>query len=513
MSMISSLGCVVNLLNPVTVFNHPVDACCKVFVILDPCHMLKLMRNMLADKGTLVDVNGGKIKWDFLVELKKLQTKEGLREGNKVTSRHIAWEKQKMKVNLAAQTLSSSVAEALEFCRDDLMLEEFKDCGATVKFIRTVDRVFDTLNSRNPLAKGCKAPLRKSNEQFWRPFVLEAKQYLFDLKLSDGTRICESNRKTGVVGLIVSLTSFCHLFDDLVGDNKPLSYLLGYKFSQDHIELFFGAIRGCGGWNNNPTARQFKAAYKRLLVHHEVKASATGNAVPQQSTDLLIISSRIEQKQDEAGAVYAVELCTSRTNYALASQPELSDHDYANLPNLKALSMYVENVAVYIAGLVVRKLVDKVSCQECKLSLVAPPRNIDECNVDRDRHTALLDRKNRGGLLIPSYDVVTVCKVCERSYRTRLNSSMGKPPAGKMEKAKLVSEVLNIFSISDVFSALKDHLLDTDAMLDHRVLLLKLIANTYLSVQFYHTGKLFTHRLQRYKIRSVLSKTIIFKGQ
>jgi len=39
-----------------------------------------------------------------------------------------------------------------------------------------------------------------------------------------------------------------------------MKYLLTYKFSQDHIELFFGAVRSTGGFNNNPTA------YKRLLM-------------------------------------------------------------------------------------------------------------------------------------------------------------------------------------------------------------------------------------------------------
>lgn len=48
-----------------------------------------------------------------------------------------------------------------------------------------------------------------------------------------------------------------------------LSYLLTYKLSQDHLELFFAAVRGRGGFNNN----QFEAAYKRLLLRNEVKVS------------------------------------------------------------------------------------------------------------------------------------------------------------------------------------------------------------------------------------------------
>ena len=76
--------------------------------------------------------------------------------GNKLTARHISWTKQKLKVNIAAQMLSSSVADALEFCKTDLGLQEVEPCAATVRYIRIVDQAFDLLNSRNPLAKGTK---------------------------------------------------------------------------------------------------------------------------------------------------------------------------------------------------------------------------------------------------------------------------------------------------------------------------------------------------------------------
>jgi len=36
-------------------------------------------------------------------------------------------------------------------------------------------------------------------------------------------------------------------------------------------------MRSCGGYNNNPNAIQFRTAYKRLRVRHEIKASEFGN--------------------------------------------------------------------------------------------------------------------------------------------------------------------------------------------------------------------------------------------
>jgi hypothetical protein len=55
---------------------------------------------------------------------------------------------QKIKVKLATQLLTRSVAEALLFCRDYLNLENFQDCGATVRFISLVNDAFNILNSK-----------------------------------------------------------------------------------------------------------------------------------------------------------------------------------------------------------------------------------------------------------------------------------------------------------------------------------------------------------------------------
>ncbi|KAK1887406.1 DNA transposase THAP9 [Dissostichus eleginoides] len=126
--------------------------------------MLKLIRNTLADRSTL-QTPTGKISWKFLQELNKLQDAQGLRLGNKLKMAHIRWEKQKMKVKLATQVFSSSVADALEFCNTQLHLPQFRGCEETVEFLRTIDAAFDVLNSRNPLGKGYKAPMRTSNKE------------------------------------------------------------------------------------------------------------------------------------------------------------------------------------------------------------------------------------------------------------------------------------------------------------------------------------------------------------
>ena len=53
----------------------------------------------------------------------------------------------------------------------------------------------------------------------------------------------------------------CALYEELVcRPDAPMRYLLTYKLSQDHIELFFSAVRARGGFNNNPASMQFRNA-------------------------------------------------------------------------------------------------------------------------------------------------------------------------------------------------------------------------------------------------------------
>ena len=133
-SMCKSLGCDMSVGSCSPKFKHPADPSHMVFVIFDPCHMLKLFRNLLSAYGFIVSENG-KVQWDYIKRLQNLQDDAGLRLANKLSQRHILFSRQKMKVNLAAQTLSSSVASALQ-CLQEVGHPDFQDVKATVEFIQ-----------------------------------------------------------------------------------------------------------------------------------------------------------------------------------------------------------------------------------------------------------------------------------------------------------------------------------------------------------------------------------------
>lgn len=119
---------------------------------------------------------------------------------------HIQWRKKKMKVHLAAQLFSSSVADALEYCEKDLKYPQFRGCTATVQFLLTIDAAFDVLNSRNPLGKGLKAPLKPATIDCARDSLEKAELCLHGPKIKNKSNIfvCmhATRKKTPILGFI-----------------------------------------------------------------------------------------------------------------------------------------------------------------------------------------------------------------------------------------------------------------------------------------------------------------------
>ncbi len=187
-----------------------------------------------------------------------------------------------MKVNLAAQTLSSSVADAIEFL--DLTQNLSSNSKGTTKFIRTIDQLFDMLNSRNPIRKGSKKPLKPCDKEKWQKAFSSIAEYLLKLKTNapHPQLLSRTKRKTFIIGFIACIKSTISMASQMFEPTtkpKPFDYLLTYKYSQDHLELLFSCIRSRGGWNNNPNCLQMKYALRKMLMRNAITASKNANCV------------------------------------------------------------------------------------------------------------------------------------------------------------------------------------------------------------------------------------------
>lgn len=176
------LGCdLTDPSNLKTTFKHP--SCDKeVALIFDPCHMIKLVRNTFESKKIIFNKFDKEIKWHLLINLNNLQKNQGLNFANKLSERHLNFRNEIMKVKLATQLLSKSVAKALELCEQLLVSSRFKDTAATVEFIEIFNDLFDVFNSRSGEMFGYKKPICPQNAMEVMDFLDKAKEYILSLK-------------------------------------------------------------------------------------------------------------------------------------------------------------------------------------------------------------------------------------------------------------------------------------------------------------------------------------------
>lgn len=146
------------------------------------------------------------------------------------------------------------------------------------------------------------------------------------------------------------------------------------------------------GCNDNPNVLQLAYSVRAMLCF-KLNSCTTGNCQPQ------------EELLD----------CVSSVNDSQIDSEESDDDDIdcchvADANNITCLSLFVENIVVYIAGFVCKKLKERLDCDECISALIT----IDKEYMQLREDFCLLLDKDRGGLSKPSEDLIIVCKIAER---------------------------------------------------------------------------------------------------
>jgi hypothetical protein len=127
---------------------------------------------------------------------------------------------------------------------------------------------FYLLDSKVPFTKNTKMPLRKNNKPVWTAHFNAIEHFfavcytqtqrlqqqlkqssLWQKKTKRDQRVVSGPRKKGFLGFLVNIGSFQAIFKIYVEEKELLSYLLGHKFSQDHLEMIFGTIHISLGLN------------------------------------------------------------------------------------------------------------------------------------------------------------------------------------------------------------------------------------------------------------------------
>ena len=358
----------------------------KIFVLYDPPHLLKNVRNNLKKHG--FSFKGDNMCWSHIEDFYEFDKSNDIRMAPKLTSAHIDLPPfSPMRVNLAAQVLSSTVAAGLNTLVTFDKLP--KEAASTAKMIKQFDSLFNCFNSRSV----------KSSQPFGHAFsassghiefLKECFEYLGDLSVPSGQKIhC-------IRGWKISIKALLSLWEDL-HTNCGFSFLLTSRLNQDCVENLFSIIRGKGGKRDNPDAREFRAAFRQVVFDQLLVQSKSSNCAVDLDNILLNIGNVTSTSQSESVTITDHEPDHDpATNQASNSndlaepcsgpsvdpqRPWVSQSQPIDLPCVDVImlmkpltNMSKQNIEAYIAGYLLRRagFKDCTTCSE-QLIYIKPP--------------------------------------------------------------------------------------------------------------------------------------------
>lgn len=439
----------------------------------------------------------------------RIQDSEKIRAGNKLGKLHVQFDNHKMRVKLAVQALSKSVADAIVFCREDLKLPEFQGSEGTTEFIYLIDKVFDILNSRSPTQRWQKSAMSRRNFESVSAVLNEFAETVLGMTYTESRhykktnsvvkttkQLCQGSRKRAALGLIVSSQSILAIAKDLLYRlEDPFLYVLTYRFSQDLLELFFNTVRGKLGRNNNPTTLDFENIMKVIWHVNPLKSNNTGNCIAQTIENVL------------PGGLLKLQPC--KKIQLVESAQELLDLDSIDL-NAGLDSKYsdfTKNSIAYISGNVIRVVGTRINCEKCAEALLD-----DEADSLDDSVKRLIVRKDRGGLFVPCQTVYNIVEKTDRLFRKLVAETKGVMNISYLD-TKIANKILNIFMNGELFPHAADHFMTFSiAEPSHLSKLVKDVVHHYCRIRLFDHGRryeLFKEISERHK----RNKLTLFKNQ
>lgn len=309
----------------------------KVFVIYDPPHLIKNVRNNLK-KGDL-HYDDQTVSWKHIVAFYSKDTTLKIRMAPKLTERHINLPAfSAMKVSLATQVFSHSVAAGINTLANLNFLPP--DACVTAEFLETFDQLFNTFNSSS----------QKSSQKYCMPFNNTGHTAFLKSCLKFLAKIKTESGKTlpCLTGWQISINALFGLWTELA--QRGFKYFLTKRVQQDCLENLFSVLRGRGGFRDNPDPQQFRADFRQVVVNKLFVQSSFTNCEVDCDKILLDISSLVIHKKKEKVAQNVQKMPHHEIQVLRMTNPTLC------LPE--------KNVATYMAGYLLRKFQIQ-NCLEC----------------------------------------------------------------------------------------------------------------------------------------------------
>lgn len=445
--------------------------------------MLKLVRNTIGRSKILYDDNNEKIQWKYFEELERYRSEKGYTLTHKLTKKHIQWYRAPMRVYLATQTLSKSVADSMEFLMHKGKCE-FLHCAATIRFVRIFNDLFDVLNSKEMTQSMHKSSVTPANYSRISTLFENAIKYIKALKLEpDGKHVLFSRKRTAFRGLIIDMVNIQSVCLELIA-SKTMQSLPTFRFSQDPLEALCGRIRSLNGYNDNPNEQQFCAAIRKLTVNTEIICSSFSNCTD--SLNILTVSS-CKPVADRTNRI--------QTRFGVIEYLKYIEENKEIPPINFCENMFdsLENCSVaFVAGTIEQKiknceLTGRFSCHDCKLVL---------SNNEKIQISFNPEKSN-----IPCKSTYEICAIAEKHFKAVMYEL-------NFDYNILMDSILRDISFEYMYakSNFENHV-------HHKFFIIEFIVEEFIRIQVNYAAKKATLNEQQKMLRSQLKKMLHNLGQ
>ena len=375
----------------------------------DPPHLLKSLRNNLKKHGFAVKDNDDEnnVKLDVIVRLYEQDSSLPIRMIPKVTRKHIELPGfSHLRVKYATQVLSHSVAAAIT-TYVSLGIFDQEDIH-TAEFVEQMDKLFNCFNSTGPTGtQKYRYAISQSSDHL--VFLDEAYHWL------ENVRCLGSRQPPSLKGWNMAINALRLLWEDL-RLNHGFKFLYTNRLNQDCIENLFSIIRGKGGQLDNPDSCQFRASLRQVMVDRILIPSDSANCEADLDTfvfNMSSIASKSKQRTPSSPQEEEVDQVEEPSQQLPESISSLMS--VFTMPKEEVLSVTEENIIFYIAGYISRKLNSKL-CNNCQELTHGQLEQFDETQQVFFSHKAIAGT-SKGGLVIPSPNLVEVCQAAETVFR------------------------------------------------------------------------------------------------
>lgn len=306
------------------------------------------------------------------------------------------------------------------------------------------------------------------------------------------------------------------MYAQYVENEKLMTQINTYAFSQDHIEMLHAKIRSRNGHNSNPNVSQFIGSFRRLQCNLDIKAPESANCMSfdPTGTQLLAPQSNVYFISSRRPKLDIMNDETFKRNLDDQYDQILEEYGeteaFCEVEGLEMSAHAVDGIAgasiAYIARIIEKKIETQTFyCDCCKIVF---SENIKL--IDRSIH--IVESKR------PCASTFYICKIADRFiklYRPKhfhSNSLSNGDNINETSQPKdfrvLYYMIFNEINFDTIFT--QSDFVNHE---EHKIHLVKCIVQEYIRIKTVHMSKQITLSQYDQILRTKLSRWIHFCGQ